>query len=126
MLVDLRSDTLTRPTEAMRAAMASAEVGDDVYGEDPSLNSLEERGAALLGKEAGLFIPSGTMANLLAVLVHCRRGDEVVMGDRSHMFLNEAGGPSVLGGTTARTVPTGPRGENGKRAATLCTGSAPR
>ncbi|MDB5096525.1 MAG: L-allo-threonine aldolase [Cyanobacteria bacterium RYN_339] len=95
----------------MREAMAHAQVGDDVYGEDPSVNTLEARVAALLGKPAGLFVPTGVMGNLLAVLAHCRRGDEVIMGDRSHMFLNEGGAPSVLGGTAARTVPTAPTGE---------------
>jgi threonine aldolase len=109
--IDLRSDTLTRPTAAMREAMAHAEVGDDVYGEDPSVNALEARTAALLGKEAGLFVPTGAMGNLLAVLAHCRHGDEVIVGDRSHMLLNEGGAPSVLGGTTARTVANGPLGE---------------
>lgn len=109
--IDLRSDTVTLPPPGMREAMAHAEVGDDVYGEDPSINALEARGAALLGKDAGLFVPSGAMGNLLAVLAHCRRGDEIVVGDRSHIFLNEAGAPSVVGGTTMRTVPTTKSGE---------------
>jgi threonine aldolase len=110
-MIDLRSDTLTRPTAGMREAMARAEVGDDVYGEDPTVNALEARSAALLGKEAGLFVPTGAMGNLLAVLVHCRYGDEVLAGDKSHVFLNEGGAPSVLGGTTMRTVPNAPTGE---------------
>ena len=91
-LIDLRSDTVTRPTEAMRAAMARAEVGDDVYGEDPTVNRLEELSAEMTGKEAGLFVPSGTMGNLVAVLVHCARGDEAVMGRFGHTFLFEGGG----------------------------------
>lgn len=110
-VIDLRSDTVTQPPPAMRDAMARAPLGDDVYGEDPSVNDLEARAAVLLGKQAGLFVPSGVMGNLLAVLAHCRRGDEVIVGDRSHMYLNEGGGPSVLGGTTARPVATSPSGE---------------
>ena len=80
-VIDLRSDTVTQPTEEMRRAMAEAEVGDDVYGEDPSINRFQERAAELLGKEAGLFTASGTMSNLVATLTHCRRGDEIIMGD---------------------------------------------
>lgn len=104
-LVDLRSDTVTRPTLAMRKAMARAEVGDDVFGEDPTVNQLEALAAEKMGKEAGLFVPSGTMGNLIAALVHCRRGDEAMMGDRGHTFLFEAGGISALGGVFARTLP---------------------
>lgn len=103
-LVDLRSDTVTLPTQEMRHAMAEAEVGDDVYGEDPTVNRLEALSAELLGKEAGLFVPSGTMGNLAAVLSHCGRGDEVILGDLSHSFLYEAGGISALGGIHPRTV----------------------
>jgi threonine aldolase len=83
-IVDLRSDTVTNPTIEMRAAMAEAVVGDDVYGEDPTINRLEEMAAALLGKEAALFVPSGTMSNLAAILAHCGRGDEVILGDKAH------------------------------------------
>jgi threonine aldolase len=103
--IDLRSDTVTKPTPEMRQAMAEAEVGDDVYGEDPTVNRLEELSAELLGKEAGLFVPSGTMGNLAAVLAHCGRGDEVILGNLAHTFLYEAGGISALGGVHPRTVP---------------------
>src|SRR5512139_2156392 len=95
--IDLRSDTVTQPTPAMREAMAKAEVGDDVYGEDPTINRLQEMAADRLGKEAGLFVPSGTMANLTAMLTHCGRGDEIIVGDKAHIFLHEAGGVSALG-----------------------------
>ena len=96
--VDLRSDTVTKPTPEMREAMAEAEVGDDVYRDDPTVNRLEEVAAEMLGKEAALFVPSGTMGNLVSLLVHCRRGDEVIVGNLSHIYLNEAGGMSALGG----------------------------
>lgn len=96
--IDLRSDTVTQPTAAMRQAMAEAPVGDDVYGEDPSINRLQQMAAERLGKEAGLFVPSGTMGNLAAVLAHCQRGDEVILGNLSHTFVFEAGGISALGG----------------------------
>lgn len=108
--IDLRSDTVTQPTPAMRAAMASAEVGDDVYGEDATVNRLQEAAAALMGKEAGLFVPSGTMGNLAAVLAHCGRGDEAIMGDKGHTFLFEAGGISALGGVFPHTLPNQPDG----------------
>ncbi|GAB4504151.1 MAG: low-specificity L-threonine aldolase [Anaerolineales bacterium] len=97
-IVDLRSDTVTRPTPEMRERMARAEVGDDVFGDDPTVNRLQEMAADLLGKEAALFVPSGTMGNLLALLTHCQRGDEAIVGDRSHIYLNEAGGMAALGG----------------------------
>jgi threonine aldolase len=103
--IDLRSDTVTQPTQAMRQAIATAPVGDDVYGEDPSVRLLEERMADLLGKEAGLFIASGTMGNLVALLAHAGRGDEVILGDLSHTFLYEAGGCSALGGIHPHTLP---------------------
>lgn len=103
--IDLRSDTVTWPTDDMRRAMAEAEVGDDVFGDDPTVNRLEATAAERLGKEAGLFVASGTMGNLVAVLAHCGRGDEVILGDLSHTFLNEAGGISALGGVHPRTVP---------------------
>lgn len=96
--IDLRSDTVTQPTPEMREAMAEAEVGDDVYRDDPTLNRLEELAAEMLGKEAALFVPSGTMGNLLALLVHCQRGDEVIIGNQSHIYLNEVAGMSALGG----------------------------
>jgi len=96
--VDLRSDTVTKPTPEMREAMAEAEVGDDVYGDDPTVNHLEELAAGMLRKEAALFVPSGTMGNLIALLVHCQRGDEVILGSQSHIYLNEAGGMAALGG----------------------------
>ncbi len=96
--IDLRSDTLTQPTKAMREAMAKADVGDDVFREDPTVNKLEEKAAEITGKEAALFVPSGTMGNLISILAHCARGDEIILGDRSHIFLNEVGGVSALGG----------------------------
>lgn len=103
--IDLRSDTVTEPTDAMRTAMAEAEVGDDVYGEDPTINRLEQLSAGMLGKEAGLFVPSGTMGNLAAVLTHCGRGDEMLLGSRSHTFLYEAGGAAALAGVHPYTLP---------------------
>jgi threonine aldolase len=96
--IDLRSDTVTKPTPEMRAAMAAAEVGDDVYGDDPTVNRLQEIAAGMLGKEAGLFVPSGTMGNLAGILAHCQRGDEIILGRKNHTFLFEAGGVSALGG----------------------------
>jgi threonine aldolase len=109
-MIDLRSDTVTLPTPAMREAMYRAEVGDDVYGEDPAANRLEAMAAERLGKEAGLFLVSGTMANLVALLTHCGRGDEVIFGDRSHTFLFEAGGSATLGGIHHYSVPNQPDG----------------
>ena len=96
--IDLRSDTVTEPTPEMREAMANAAVGDDVYGEDPTVNQLQELSAKMLGKEAALFVPSGTMGNLAAILAHCGRGDEIILGNRSHTYLYEVGGVSALGG----------------------------
>ena len=96
--IDLRSDTVTKPTPAMREAMAKAVVGDDVYQDDPTVNRLQELAASKLGKQAGLFVPSGTMGNLAGILAHCGRGDEVIMGKRSHTYLHEGGGISSLGG----------------------------
>lgn len=95
--VDLRSDTVTRPTKAMRAAMLDAEVGDDVYGEDPTVNALQQRLANDLGFEAGLFVPSGTQSNLLALMSHCERGDEYIVGGDAHTYKFEGGGAAVLG-----------------------------
>jgi len=108
--IDLRSDTITRPTPAMREAMARAPVGDDVYGEDPTVNRLQEMAAERMGKEAGLFVASGTMGNLAAILSHCQRGDEVMVGDKAHTFLFEAGGVSALGGVHSRQLPNQPDG----------------
>ncbi len=102
--VDLRSDTVTKPTPEMREAMAEAEMGDDVYMDDPTVNALQEKAASMLGKEDAIFVPSGTMGNLLALLVHCQRGDEVIVGDKSHIYINEAGGMSALGGIHPRPV----------------------
>ncbi|HEX9037730.1 MAG TPA: low-specificity L-threonine aldolase [Ktedonobacterales bacterium] len=104
--IDLRSDTVTQPTPAMREAMARAEVGDDVYGEDPTVNQLEELAAETLGKEAAVFVPSGTMGNAIAIITHCRRGDEIIMGDRSHTYLYEVGGAARLNGSSTRAIPT--------------------
>jgi threonine aldolase len=108
--IDLRSDTVTMPPPGMRRAMYEAELGDDVYREDPTVNRLEERAADLLGKEAGLFVTSGTQGNLLAVLASCGRGEEIILGDRSHMFNYEAGGAPALVGVQPRTVPNLPDG----------------
>jgi threonine aldolase len=102
--IDLRSDTVTTPTPEMREAMAEAEVGDDVYMDDPTVNALQIKAAEMLGKEDSLFVPSGTMGNLLALLVHCQRGDEVIVGDKSHIYMNEAGGMSALGGIHPRPI----------------------
>jgi threonine aldolase len=110
-VIDLRSDTVTKPSDEMRRAMAEAEVGDDVFREDPSINRLQERAAELLGKEAGLLMASGTMSNLVAILSHCRRGDEIIMGDQAHIFWNESAGASALAGAQIRLVPNGPQGE---------------
>jgi threonine aldolase len=108
--IDLRSDTVTKPTPEMREAMAEAEVGDDVYGDDPTVNRLQEMAAEMLGKEAALFVASGTMGNLLALLVHCQRGDEVIVGNQSHIYLNEAGGMAALGGIQPCPVQNQPDG----------------
>src|SRR5262245_27380535 len=102
--IDLRSDTVTRPTPGMRAAMHAAEVGDDVFREDPTVNALEERVAALLGKEAALFVPSGTMSNQAGIRAHTQPGDELLCDANAHIYLYEAGGPAVLSGVTCRTV----------------------
>ncbi len=109
-IVDLRSDTITRPTPAMRKAMAEAEVGDDVFGEDPSVIRLEEMAAERMGKEAGLFVSSGTMGNLVSLMTHCGRGDEVILGDQSHTFYYEQGGSAAVGGIHPRTVRNQPDG----------------
>lgn len=96
-MIDLRSDTVTQPTRAMRAAMAGAEVGDDVFGDDPSVNRLQEKLAEMTGHEAGLFFPSGTQSNLAALMAHCERGEEFIIGNLGHSFKYEAGGAAVLG-----------------------------
>lgn len=103
--IDLRSDTVTRPTAAMRAAMHAAEVGDDVYGEDPTINALEKLAAELLSKEAGLFLASGTQSNLVALLTHCQRGDEYIAGGTAHTYQFEGGGAAALGGIQPQTLP---------------------
>lgn len=103
--IDLRSDTVTQPTAEMREAMAAAEVGDDVYGDDPTVNRLEAMAAERMGKQAALFVPSGTMGNLAAILSHCGRGDEMILGDKAHSFMFEAGGAAAVGGVQPRTVP---------------------
>ena len=109
-LIDLRSDTVTKPTAEMRQAMATAEVGDDVYGDDPTVNKLQDRVATLLGKQAGLFVASGTQSNLVALLSHCQRGDELLVGDCYHVHRYEAGGASVLGGVMMEAIGTDHRG----------------
>lgn len=108
--IDLRSDTVTHPTEEMREAMARAVVGDDVYGEDPTVNQLERDSATMFGYEAGLFVTSGTQGNLVALLAHCGRGDEVIVGDKAHTFVYEQGGMSALGSIMPHTVPVQPDG----------------
>jgi len=108
--VDLRSDTVTHPTPEMRQAMFEAEVGDDVYGEDPSVNRLEAMAAERLGKEAAVYVASGTMGNLVSVLAHAGRGDEIILGDKAHIFRSEAGGVSALGGVAFQTIPNDDRG----------------
>jgi len=109
MRIDLRSDTVTTPTPEMRKAMAAAEVGDDVYGEDPTVRRLEEKAAALLGKEAGLYVPSGTMGNLVAVMTHTVRGNEVLVEAEAHIYYYEVGGMSVVAQVIPRPIP-GERG----------------
>jgi len=108
--VDLRSDTVTQPTPAMREAMANAEVGDDVMGEDPTVNRLQEIAAARTGQGAGLFVSSGTMGNLCAILAHCNRGDEAILGAHAHTFVFEGGGISALGGIHSRQLSEQPDG----------------
>ena len=105
MIIDLRSDTVTKPIEEMRQAMAAAEVGDDVYGEDPSVIKLEQMAAEITGKEAGLFVPTGTMGNQLAVLTHCGRREELICQDNSHIYCYECGGAAVLAGVQIRPIP---------------------
>ncbi|MBC8457189.1 MAG: threonine aldolase, partial [Deltaproteobacteria bacterium] len=109
-IIDLRSDTVTLPTPIMREAVYHAELGDDVFGEDPSTNRLQEIASELMGKEASLLVPSGTMGNLICALTHCARGEEVILGNISHMFLYEAGGMSALGGIQPHIIPNQPDG----------------
>ncbi len=130
--IDLRSDTVTRPTAAMRRAMAEAEVGDDVMNEDPTVLKLQEKTAELLGKEAALFVPSGTMANQIAVGLHARPGDELVCDPTAHVYLWEGGGIARLWGVTRRTFEPAdgllqtwrPSGEGPARRLALCPDSA--
>jgi threonine aldolase len=109
-MIDLRSDTVTKPTAGMKAAMFDAPVGDDVYAEDPTINALEAKVAAYLGKEAAVFVPSGTMGNQIAVRLHCRPGEELICEETSHVLLWEGGGPAALSGVTVRPL----RGEFGR------------
>src|ERR671922_2659017 len=96
-VVDLRSDTVTRPSPGMKKAMMEAELGDDVFGDDPTVNRLQERAAQIFGFEAALLFPSGTQSNLAALMSHCQRGDEVIIGHEAHTYVHEAGGPPVVG-----------------------------
>ena len=109
-IVDFRSDTKTLPTPEMREAVRHAELGDDVGREDPTVNRLEAKAAEVMGKESALLVTSGTMGNLIALLMHCRRGDQAIIGDRSHIFLGEGGGAAALGGIVYNTVPNDDRG----------------
>lgn len=109
--IDLRSDTVTLPTPEMRRAITEAPLGDDVYGEDPTVNRLEALAARMVGKEAAVLVVSGTMGNLCALLAHCARGDEALIGDESHIYHYEGGGASTLGGIALHPVPTAPNGE---------------
>ncbi len=110
MIIDLRSDTVTLPSPAMREAMYHAEVGDDVYGEDPTINRLQELAAERTGKEAALFVPTGTMGNTVSVLAHAGRGEAVIIGDQSHIYHYEVGGASTLGGSPMYVIPTDENG----------------
>src|ERR671913_59945 len=104
-MVDLRSDTVTRPSPGMRKAMMEAELGDDVFGDDPTVNRLQERAARMFGFEAALLFPSGTQSNLAALMSHCGRGEEVVIGSEQHSYRYEAGGLAVLGSIQPQVVP---------------------
>ena len=108
--IDLRSDTVTRPTPEMRAAMAAAIVGDDVFGDDPSVNALQEKMAHMVGMEAGLFMPSGTQSNLCALMAHCARGDEYIVGQNAHTYKYEGGGAAVLGSIQPQPIENAPDG----------------
>ena len=109
-VIDLRSDTVTLPTAAMREAIFRAELGDDVFSEDPTINRVEVMMAERMGMEGGLLVVSGTMGNVTSVLTHCARGEEAILGDSSHIFINEAGGMSALGGVFPHTIPNQPDG----------------
>lgn len=109
-MIDLRSDTVTRPSAAMKQAMMTAEVGDDVWGDDPTVADLERTAAELLGKAAAVFVPSGTQSNLCALMAHCQRGDEYIVGENAHTYRYEAGGGAVLGSIQPQPVPTSPDG----------------
>jgi threonine aldolase len=109
-MIDLRSDTVTRPSPGMRKAMMDAEVGDDVFGDDPTVNRLQERAAGIFGFEAALFFPSGTQSNLAALMSHCQRGEEVILGMEAHSYRYEAGGLSVLGSIQPQAIPNRPDG----------------
>jgi threonine aldolase len=108
--IDLRSDTVTLPTDEMRAAIHTAALGDDVFGDDPTTNKFEEKAAEIMGKQSALLVPSGTMANIVSTLTHCARGEEIILGDKSHIFLNEAGGVSALGSIHPHIVINQPDG----------------
>lgn len=108
--LDFRSDTVTRPTPEMREAMHKAAVGDDVYGEDPTVNQLQEMAAEMVGMDAAIFVPSGTMGNLASILAHCTRGEEIIVGRKAHIFKFEAAGASALGGVNINTIPNQPDG----------------
>ncbi|MDR3338053.1 MAG: threonine aldolase [Treponema sp.] len=116
-MIDIRSDTVTVPTEEMRRAMAEAEVGDDVYGDDPTVNRLEKLGAEMVGKEAAVFVPSGTFGNQLALFTWCKRGTEVLLGEECHIIQHEAGAASVIAGVQTRPIPA-PSGVLGEKALT--------
>jgi threonine aldolase len=109
-IIDLRSDTVTLPSDEMREAACDAELGDDVFGEDSTVNRLQEHAARLMGKEAALLVSSGTMGNLVCMLTHCQRGEEVILGDSCHMFLNECGSIATVGGIHPHTIPNQPDG----------------
>lgn len=109
-MIDLRSDTFTKPSAEMRAVMSNAEVGDDVFGEDPTVNRLEAMAAELLGKETGVFVPSGTQSNLIGILAHCQRGDEYLVGQLAHAYKWEAGGAAVLGSVQPQPIEMNPDG----------------
>src|SRR5258708_38504014 len=111
-MIDLRSDTVTRPSSAMRAAMAAAEVGDDVFGDDPTVNKLQAVSAERFGMQAGLFFPSGTQSNLAAVMAHCARGEEVILGQDAHTYKYEAGGARGLGSIQPQPIANEPDGSN--------------
>jgi threonine aldolase len=108
--IDLRSDTVTKPTAAMRAAMMAAELGDDVFGDDPTVNALQARIAGMLGKEAALFVPTGTQSNLCGLMAHCGRGDEYIVGQMAHTYRWEGGGAAVLGSIQPQPLPNQPDG----------------